>query len=265
MAIDYLLTNNSKLKMGWSGDYGWAARELIAAATIFCSESQLAKLEVTLLSYFIDWEKSAKSYYPKNCNNSNSFGYSQFTVLGGINKERQSLAVKKRLLEWQRKFGKNTPEPPQGNHGGIVPSPINKQAVQRMTDAQWLKALVRYAESNTRNPLDFLKGGAHQLSGDLESQTKQDPERFARLALTFPKNTHLYYFDAVIRGLTDVSIDLELLADFCCYCHKLPDKPCGRQLPRLIAKYREQTLPESLLDMVAWYALHDPDPIVTAV
>lgn len=257
MAIDYLLTDNCKLRIGWLDSTDWASRELIAVATAFCSEAQLAKLEAALLSYYTDFETSARSYQPRNCQWSNSFGYRQFTVLSGIDKNRQSLAVKKRLQEWQRKFGKDVPEPPQGIRGGIVPSPIKKQAIERMTDAHWLQALARYDSS------DYFPdriGGAHQLSIDLESQTKLQPERFARLALAFPKDTHHYYFNAVIRGLNEATIDLTLLTEFCCYCHGLPKKPCGHALPRLIAKNRERALPESLLDMALWYALHDPDP-----
>lgn len=257
MAIEYLLTDKCKFRIGWSDAYGWVTRELIVSATAFCSEMHLAKLEAALLSYYTNYETSARSYRRRNCQWSNSFGHSQFTVLGGIAKDRQSLAVKKRLQEWQRKFSMDAPEPPQGIRVSRTPSPIKKQALERMTDAHWLKALDRYDSS------DYFPnriGGAHQLSGDLESQTKLQPERFARLALAFPKDIHHYYFNAVIRGLNEAKIDLALLTAFCCYCHELPNKPCGHYLPRLIAKHSEQALPADLLDMVVWYAQHDPDP-----
>ena len=55
-----------------------------------------------------------------------------------------------------------------------------------MNDDQWLNAVVTY-ESNEgkRTGADFLRGGAWQLSRVLETRTKEDPERFARLALRF--------------------------------------------------------------------------------
>jgi hypothetical protein len=46
---------------------------------------------------------------------------------------------------------------------------------------------------------DFFQGGAHELSGVLERRTKEEPERFAQLALRFPDDTHRYYFDAVLH------------------------------------------------------------------
>ena len=256
IAIEYLLTDKSKFKIGWFNDYGWATRELITIATTFCSNQSLLALEIALLSYYTDYEKSARSYSRRNYQG-NRFGYSQFTILCGIDKNRQSLLVKKRLQEWQRKFNKDTPEPPQGIIVGWITSPIKKQDIDRMADQHWLQAIKRYDSSNK---LHNYKDGAELLSRDLESQTKIQPERFARLALTFPRETHHDYFNAVIRGLNEATIDLALLIEFCCYCHELPNKPCGRSLPRLIAKYKEQALPDSLLDIVTWYALHDPDP-----
>lgn len=257
MAIEYLLTDRCKFRMGWGDSPYWATRELISTATVFCSELQLAKLEAALLSYFTDYETSVRSYSRRNCQGTNAFGFRQYTMLSGINKDRQSLAVKKRLQEWQRKFRNDSPEPPQEFRVMGITSPIKKQALERMTDAHWLQALARHDSSDY---LSTLTGGAHQLSIDLENQTKLQPDRFAHLALAFPKDTHHYYFDAVIRGLNEAKINLDLLTEFCCYCHDLPNRPCGLWLPQLIAKHKEKTLPESLLDIVVWYALNDPDP-----
>lgn len=53
---------------------------------------------------------------------------------------------------------------------------------------------------------DFWKGGAHELSGVLERRTKEDPERFAHMALRVPDDTHHYYFDAVLRGIAEAGV-----------------------------------------------------------
>jgi hypothetical protein len=75
---------------------------------------------------------------------------------------------------------------------------------------------------------DFLKGGAHNLSGVLERRTKEDPERFARLALRFPDHTHHYYVDAVLRGVAEAGPSTETLLKVCRRCHELPRRPSGR-------------------------------------
>jgi hypothetical protein len=107
---------------------------------------------------------------------------------------------------------------------------------------------------------DFLKGGAHELSGVLERRTKEDPERFAHLSLRFPDDTHPYYFDAVLRGVAEAGISTETLLEVCRRCHKLPNRPSGRWICDAVEKAADRPLPNELLEIVAWYATEDPDP-----
>lgn len=107
---------------------------------------------------------------------------------------------------------------------------------------------------------DFLTGDAHQLSQVLEAEAKKDPERFARLALRFPDDTHRYYFHAVLRAAADVGVSIETLLELCRKCHGLPNRPCGPWLCDAVGKAAERDLPPELLEMVAWYATEDPDP-----
>ena len=130
-----------------------------------------------------------------------------------------------------------------------------------MTDEQWLNAIAKYnAEETEWRGKDFV-GGAHELAQQLQLRTQQEPNRFAKLLLQFPVNTHLYYFEAVLRGLGETSIDVETTLNVCRYCHALPDKPCGRFIHSPIIKLAEQELPEEALDIVAWYATNDADPL----
>src|SRR5215208_4826738 len=107
---------------------------------------------------------------------------------------------------------------------------------------------------------DFLKGGAHQLSGVLENRTKEEPERFARLALRFPDTAHRYYFDAVLRGIAEAGVSTETLLDVCQRCHELPGRPTGRWICNAVEKSADRPLPAELLEIVAWYATEDSDP-----
>lgn len=107
---------------------------------------------------------------------------------------------------------------------------------------------------------DFLKGGAYELSGVLEGRTKEEPERFAHLALRFSDDTNPYYFDAVLRGIAEAGVSAETLLEVCRRCHELPGRPCGRWICPAVEKAAEHALPEELLEIVAWYATKDPDP-----
>ena len=107
---------------------------------------------------------------------------------------------------------------------------------------------------------DFLIGDAHQLSQVLEAEAKKDPERFARLALRFPDDTHRYYFRAVLGAAADPGVGPEMLLELCRKCHGLPDRPCGPWLCDAVGKAGGRDLPAELLEMVSWYATEDPDP-----
>jgi len=107
---------------------------------------------------------------------------------------------------------------------------------------------------------DFLKGGAHELSGVLERRNKEDPERFGRLSLRFPDDTHPYYFDAVLRGIAEAGVSTETLLKVCRRCHELPGRPSGRWICGAVEKAADRPLPEELLEIVAWYATEDSDP-----
>src|SRR5262249_8111636 len=145
-----------------------------------------------------------------------SFGITQYRLLGAIDESRRAPRVVKRLQELHRKFGDKGLASPQGLEGGMVESPIAADAVRKMTDAQWRRAIAKYAtgyrEARLRGDRDFLKGGASELAHELEGVTKEDPERFARLALSLTDDVNPAYLDAILRGIgaapIPVGIDL---------------------------------------------------------
>jgi len=130
-----------------------------------------------------------------------------------------------------------------------------------MTDPQWRSALRAYPEDRHKQWLeDRVLGGARQLAGELEARTKVEPERFARLMLSLPEDTHDSYFEAIVRALPGGSLPLDLLVAVAERAHARPGRPHGRWLPPMIASHGEAGLPPALLDLVAWYATQDPDP-----
>lgn len=128
-----------------------------------------------------------------------------------------------------------------------------------MTDRDWLRAIARYSTDENR---EWLKGGAVELSRAQEQATKTDGARFAQLALKFDEETNDHYAEAVLRGLGDLSNEVppELLFDVIRHFYDLPGKPGGRWLAKPLAKVADQTIPDDVLDIVAWYATEHPDP-----
>lgn len=253
-AADYLCANPARLSIGYSDGEHWVARSVLEAITPHCSEESLKSIEDLLLNYYTEWERSAGGR--------SAFGYAQFTLFEGITETRQSQRVVKRLEELRRKFQTQHAEEPRGIFGGFVGSPINDEAASKMSDEQWLRAISRYNTDNVETRLvgDDLVGGAGELAGVMEGIAKQNPERFARIALQFPDSVNIRYLEAVLRGVTDSSLSVEIALGLCRRCHRLPSRPVGRWIPPVIGGISESTLPDDALDIVAWYATEDTDP-----
>jgi hypothetical protein len=251
---DYLFENPTSLSIGYTGGEQWVARQVLAAITPHCSPDSLRKLEDLILAYYTPWERSVEGRA--------AYGHAQFTLLEGIPPQHQSQRVAKRLEELRRKFNKETVEEPMGIIGGWVGSPIKDEAASKMTDEQWLTAIARYDSDNVETKIvgDDLVGGAGELARVMEVLTKQDPKRFAKLALRFPDSVNTRYFEAVLRGVAERGLDVQDAFDLCRRCHNLPGRPLGRWLPPVVAKNSESDLLDEVLDIVAWYATEDSDP-----
>ncbi len=253
-AADYLCDRSARLKTGYVNNSYWATRQLLEAITPYCSDDKLARLERVILDYYPEWEKSAKGR--------NSRGYAQFVLLGGIIPPRPTRAVTSRLERWKRKFGMQSTPAPERPKVDYVKSPIPEDEAGKMTDDEWLKAI----KKNSRDGMsaerrELLVGGALELSRVLERQVKSEPSRFAELIFQFPEDTHHYYFEAVLRGITDAGLDVRTVLNVCQFCHQLPDRPFGRWIPNAIASLAEFHLPNEALDIVEWYATQSSDPI----
>jgi len=202
----------------------WATRQLLEAITPHCSEEKLAKLEAVVLDYYSDYGKRASGRWFR--------GYPQLVLLDAIKPSRRTEAATRRLQEWIRKFTdlqllkpSGRIEPPRSIQAGFVGSPVPQSAADNMTDEQWLSAMARYDNDKPESWLqrngEFV-GGAGELSRLLENQVKKEPARFAFLLLRFPDNTNSLYFDAVLRGIADVGLDVETVLQVCQHCHQLP-------------------------------------------
>lgn len=260
-AADYLCEQSSRLKTGWSISWNvgnishLATRKLLEAITPFCSEDRLLQLEKIILSYYPKWEKSVNGY--------KSFGYAQFILLEAIVPSRRSKTVNHRLAELRRKFGTQAlklPEP-SGSLLRAVPSPIVQNKADKMMDDQWLKAISHYdlQDSGKRRNGDLI-GGAVELAKILEDQVKKEPERFVELTYRFPNNTNPYYFNAILSGISSAELNVETVLHLCQHCHQLPNKPCGLSICWTIGKFATLPFNKDAFDIVAWYAMEDPDP-----
>lgn len=270
-AIDYLCEEPARFQMGYSISLGngnaaqyWATKELLDAVTPHCSDIHLQKLEASVLNYYPEWENDYT--YRKYR------GYAQLILLSSIASTRRNRQVISRLQELERKFTDlrltEAPakiDPPENIGARIVDSPIPENATEKMTDDQWLNAISRYDYPDGAYSFErtgSLKGGASQLSFNLQKEVSKNPLRFANLIQQFSNQASLHYFNAVIRGISEseIKLDVDTLSKVLQVCHQLPEKPCGINISQLFQKLAKLSWENSAFDILIDYALNDPDP-----
>ena len=251
-AVEYILQDRALLASGYLSDPHWATRQLLEAVTPYCSLENLGRLEEMLLGYYTDFEMHASGRALR--------GYSQLTLLQGVDASRLSSKAAGKLRELRRKFKDHLPSEPTGMVAGYVGSPIPQESVKKMSDDNWLGAMERYSSDSPINDhVDFLKGGALQLSQELRAETKEHPARFARLVHRMPDDANPAYFEAILQGLAETELEADAVVSACLRCHRLPNRPLGRWITRPLHALSSVTLPDGALDMVAWYATQGPE------
>ncbi len=270
---DYLLANTQRLDIGyaiWDSGNGISAvtREALTAAGPHLSEERLRRLEATICEYYPDSERSDLK----------GRGFHQYLLLCALPQERLSQPTVIRLQEWERKF----PEIEKGgpiisNSDGIVRSPIPRPSAEKMSDDQWLNAMLTHdSEEGTRRRIreDFFTGGAHQLSGILEQLARANKPRFARLALRMDARFVPAYFEALLRGLSakvepkakgQLEEPASFLTDeefekFLLHVYGVKGDEIGRWFCSALAARADHALNPTLMEILARYAVNANDP-----
>jgi hypothetical protein len=272
--LDFILRRANRLNIGYeaySDGNGRAAvsRRAVGAATPHCSDALLSRLEDAIIGYTTPLE----ARIPQDR------GLTEYLLLLSIAEERRSERVKLRLDELKGLFAQVNTALPTKNAFAFttVGSPIAHDKAVMMSDEEWLSAMRKYSSNERWALAEELKGGAWELSRVLESETRKDRSRFAHLALRMPDTLNPWYFSAIFDGLcgtvSDTSPAVQLadksarealptrvFADVALRLHNLPERPCGRSLSWGVQKLGDRDWPDELLELVAWYAVHDPDP-----
>ena len=252
-AVDHLLDAPERLQIGYVSNQHWATKQLIEAVSPHCSHEKLQSLETLLLQYYPSFERGSLGR--------KFFGHAQFTLLNGITPDRLSPDSLNRLKELRRKFKRQEPSGPTFSEAQFAQSPIPEDSASLMNDEQWLSAIKKYdVDDHKFNDDGTFLGGAHELSKALEDCARLEPLRFAKLAMRFPDNTHHFYFEAILRGISNSSLDVETIANVLKRCDQIEEKPLGKAICNTIESFAHEDLPNDILDLIVWYAVNDPDP-----
>jgi hypothetical protein len=251
-AVDWLAATPGALLLGYTDAQAWVSRQLIAAISPHCSPTVFDRLVDALFYYAPPFERTYGGLRYR--------GITELCLLNGIEPGHRPKHVERRLAELRRKFRRDDVSPPEGVRGGVVPPPVPEDRARRMTDRQWLRAMRRHGTSGPTWRGGRLIGDASTQSQVLETLTKDDPQRFARLLLAIPPGAAEAYVCAILRGLAGAGLDPGLLSQVCRHARDLGGSDTNRWLVRLIETYASGTVDDELIQMVADVAIGDPDP-----
>jgi hypothetical protein len=245
-AFELLTQGEHRLYSGYTCSTWWTTRELVVAIAPSLSDEQIEALEAIFMQLRPDWE-------------SRPGGYSSFTLLSALPKDRLSEAGRRRLGELERQFDQQQPAPPMGVRIERIGPPIPEQAAQRMNDEQWLRAIAKHA--GERTDWNSFTGGAEEMAHVLEQETTTDPARFVALGMQLNTTSHPAYLDAILHGLRQTTeIDPSLVFDFVRHVASLGRPDHDRWLPNALTGRLAEEIPDDVIGLILDRALHSPDP-----
>ena len=229
-------------------------RLAIQAAAVTGNAGLVAQLETLILKYHPEQDRGRW------------FGRSQFRLLSSFPLDALSPKVSKRLGELRRKFGEEVPDiqsfTPQ-TEIYTVPPRIPDEAIGRMDDEQLLNAMRKLHETVPR-PAAGSDWDEVEFGRQLELQAKIEPMRFVRLVTErMPSGLSAKFFSHILDGFVSVWPDDVSTAELVAVIlrlHELPGRPCGLSIGRAVREIVKEDLPESILRVLTFYAIEDPDP-----
>ena len=253
-AAELILKGGNRLEAGYLSDQHWLSREVVEAIAPIVGEQVHLQLE----EKFRDLPATYQS--PDLHRRLRAFGYTAFTFLSALDPTRLTPAGVRRLQEYQRKFGRDLPEPPTGIITYTVGSPIGGPATGKMSNAQWLRAMAKH--DNDDRDFGSEVGGARELAQQLKARTAEDPLRFAGLAMQLTPETNPAYPGAILWGFGEASIpEVAQDAVFEAIRHvmSLGLDECDRWLGWAVRHVYDEA-PLDIVEVILDRALHAPDP-----
>ena len=240
-----------RFQCGFSGSRHWCAMEAIRAVIPHCIAENRERLETVILRYVHPYERTKDGY--------KQAGWSRFALLSAIPPELRSARANGHFEELKRKFGKPEGEPRTMAASWVGP-PIEKPVADKMTDKQWLRAIVKYrSENGIRGSFDKIKGGARQLAQVLGERSKEEPERFARLSLRFPADANPVYLEHVLSALKEAPITSDLKLQVCGKAFAESRGPCSRSITDVLGNI-EEPFPDDAVRMLHQFATEHEEP-----
>jgi hypothetical protein len=240
---------------------GFKLRSLIRNIYPFFSKEQKEKINKLILSVLPYWEKDRKKGQPS------LIGHTRYELLNAIPDDEilKIPFMKKEFRELERKFGKIKERPVQIGRGKAVGTPLPRTAYEEMTPEQWLSSFRKYDESTgwEMPREELLKGGIIEHSRAFTEQVSKRPDEFYDFVFDIGErdDASITYLGAGLEGLIKGDYDIEKIKKLVKTYWSYKDTEFRKDIIRAI-EYVDQkvNLDLDLIEILAEYALNDPDP-----
>jgi hypothetical protein len=251
--VEYFVTDKRRLAIGDRGARTYDSERLYGAVFSFANAGQRNALESLVITYQPHWETHGHQFR----------GLTQLHFLKSVPSELLSAEAFRRLGELERRFPDYEPTKPHGVIFDWVGPPIEKSAITKMSDDQWLSAMRKYNDNFRRtSALNPFRGGVSELAGVLTGEAKDDPERFYRLSFRFDDSISFKYVQALISALSESpEAHATWLFDVIRRFSGRIQQDDRRGICWALNKRSHDSVPDDLLDLLSTWALHDPDPL----
>ena len=245
-ALAFLRGDQRRLNLGDHEQY--ETRQLITALSPYLSDAQRDDLEATILAYAPIWRYGGTEGLRWR-------GLEQLYLFQAIPAVLLKEQGYHRLRELKRKFPNVEPSTrPIGIRSGTVGAPLPAEAIEKMSDNNWLKAMRKYRGRTEHK--DFLKGGAYQLGHVLAGQVKVKPQRFWQLFQQVPDDLDDNYVQAFLNGFSEADSPAEWLFEAVSRYAYQPGRDLRRTIAWTLEKRSSEGLPEDLMRLLESYC-HD--------
>jgi len=225
------------------------------------SKEQKEKINNLILSVSPYWEKVREK------GQQSLRGYTKYKLLNAIPGDVISKhhLMKKEFRELERKFGKIKERPVQIGRAKAVGAPLPRTAYEEMTPEQWFSSFKKYDES-TRWGMpkeELLKGGIIEHSRAFTEQVSKRPDEFYDFVFDLGRrdDISITYLGAGLEGLIKGDYDIEKIKKIVKTYWSYKDTEFRKDIIRAIEYIdRKVNLDLDLIEILAEYALNDPDP-----
>ncbi|OOM76988.1 hypothetical protein CLPUN_25140 [Clostridium puniceum] len=290
MAIGWLVEDITRIEVGNSigGSHCLLASQIIQNQSPYCSENIFSIIEDKIYNYHeINETKNAKYYLEirRMGYYHHYWGKTQFLLLSCLDKKRINKKTFELLRVLERRYIGCTREDIMG---GIkldthwIKSSIDKNLL-KISEKAWLKIIKNknisfdyFGKTKSINEEYDVESSIFQFSSSLLIVAKYYPERFAKLLLKFPKETHPLYIVAILDALRLLKVDdnfpeeikktwqpasIETIITVLKKIKCLNDRNVAISFCRLISERAEEIWPVEIIDMLILLAINFPDPL----